>query len=85
MAAVSPLPSEGRMSQNELILARLRDGPLTAIEALQGIGCLRLAARIDELRRQGHAIVAEKVRPRRAALAEALFVAFVERHIGTAA
>lgn len=50
------------MSQNELILARLRDGPLTAIEALQGIGCLRLAARIDELRRQGHAIVAEKVR-----------------------
>lgn len=50
------------MSQNELILARLRDGPLTAIEALQGIGCLRLAARIDELRRQGHPITVEKIR-----------------------
>lgn len=45
------------MSQNEQILAALKRGPLTPIEALERFGCFRLAARIEELRRQGHSIV----------------------------
>lgn len=50
------------MTQNELILDALRRGPLTPLEALERIGTMRLAARIDELRQQGHAIVTEKIK-----------------------
>jgi hypothetical protein len=49
------------MSQNEQILAALKHGPLTPIEALERFGCFRLAARVGELRQQGHAIGVEKV------------------------
>ena len=49
------------MSQNDAILTHLRKNPITPIEALQKYGCLRLAARILELKRAGHNIVAEKV------------------------
>ncbi len=47
------------MSQEQTILAMLRQGPVTAIEALQTAGCLRLAARIADLRQQGYEITTE--------------------------
>lgn len=49
------------MSQCEQILAMLKQGPVTAIDALNKAGCFRLAARIGELRQQGHNIVTEKI------------------------
>jgi len=44
------------MSQNELVLARLRIGPVTALDALKELGVFRLAARVHDLREQGHQI-----------------------------
>ena len=42
------------MSQNRAILEHLRAGhELSAIDALHKFGCLRLAARIDNLRMEG--------------------------------
>jgi len=48
------------MSQNDDILAYLKDHPegLTPIEALRLFGCMRLAARVADLRAAGHDIVA---------------------------
>ena len=45
------------MTQAQWILNTLRKRPLTPLEALQGCGCLRLAARILDLKAQGHNIV----------------------------
>jgi hypothetical protein len=44
------------MSQCDDILAHLKRGPISAIEALTRYGCFRLAARIKDLRGQGHDI-----------------------------
>lgn len=44
------------MSQCSDILAHLKRGPITAIEALNSYGCFRLAARIKDLRDQGYDI-----------------------------
>lgn len=45
------------ISQNKQIAAHLKRGhKLTALEALQEFGCLRLAARINNLKSQGHPI-----------------------------
>lgn len=44
------------MSQDLLILEHLKRGPLTALEALNNYGCLRLAARINDLKNKGHLI-----------------------------
>ncbi len=46
------------MSQTDLILAMLRANPngITPIDALNWCGCFRLAARISDLRAQGHDI-----------------------------
>lgn len=45
------------MTQTQKIYEYLKSGnKLTALEALQMFGCLRLAARIAELRNQGHTI-----------------------------
>jgi hypothetical protein len=44
------------MKQNTWILNQLKQAPLTPMEALAGCGCFRLAARIKELRQQGHDI-----------------------------
>ena len=44
------------MSQSQWILKALEHRPLTAIEALEGCGCFRLAARIKDLREQGYDI-----------------------------
>lgn len=52
------------MSQNDLILSHLRKAPITPLEAMQNYGCLRLAARILDLKRAGHKIVGEKVHSR---------------------
>jgi hypothetical protein len=49
------------MSQCADILEALRRGPITPLEALKDHGCLRLAARIEELRSSGHIIVTEMV------------------------
>jgi hypothetical protein len=49
------------MSQCADILEALRRGPLTPLEALQDFGCLRLAARIAELKADGHLIATEMV------------------------
>lgn len=47
------------MSQTEWILENLKHGPITPIDALQGCGCFRLAARIADLRQAGHDIITE--------------------------
>ena len=44
------------MTQSQWILQALGTRPLTAMEALEGCGCFRLAARIKELRQQGNDI-----------------------------
>jgi hypothetical protein len=45
------------MSQSSAILLYLQSGhTLTAYDALRLFNCLRLAARIDDLRRDGHSI-----------------------------
>lgn len=50
------------MTQNKAILDYLEQGhPLTALEALEKFQCLRLASRVDDLKRQGHDILSQKV------------------------
>jgi hypothetical protein len=56
-----PTNSASTMSQAEWILTELRCRPLTALDALHGCGCMRLAARINELRANGHVIGTEMV------------------------
>lgn len=44
-------------SQNEAILAYMETfGSITPLEAFADIGCMRLASRLSDLRRQGHRI-----------------------------
>ena len=54
-----PTKSDSTMSQAEWILMTLRRKPLTALDALEGCGCMRLAARINDLRADGHVIGTE--------------------------
>lgn len=50
------------MSQNDWILQRLKSGyALTPLDAFKGCGCFRLAARINDLRAEGHNILTEKI------------------------
>jgi hypothetical protein len=49
------------MTQSQWILQALGTRPLTAMEALEGCGCFRLAARIKDLREQGHDIKTKAV------------------------
>lgn len=49
------------MSQTTQILDMLKHGPVTALDALNKAGCFRLAARIRELRQQGHHIETKAV------------------------
>lgn len=45
------------MTQCQSVLKYMRDfGSINPIEAMQDIGCMRLAARISDLREQGYAI-----------------------------
>jgi hypothetical protein len=48
-----------KQTQTEWIFDALKRGPLTAIEALDGCNCFRLAARINDLRQAGHEIKTE--------------------------
>ena len=49
-----------RTSQRQVILNHLRTkGSISALEALSLYRCNRLAARVEELRRDGHAIETE--------------------------
>jgi len=50
-------------TQSEELLAYLRDHPggITPLEALHEVGCMRLAARIFDLRSEGHDILDETV------------------------
>lgn len=50
-------------TQRDRILCYLCTGrPLTPLMALRRFGCMRLGARIWELKREGHRIEAERVR-----------------------
>jgi hypothetical protein len=49
------------MSQATQILDMLKRGPVTAMDALEKAGCFRLAARIADLRQQGHEILTETI------------------------
>lgn len=47
------------MTQNEMVLELLRDPKVTSLTsayAMQELGCHRLASRINDLRKAGHAI-----------------------------
>jgi len=49
-------------SQNEAILQHLKKGKkITPLDALEKFGCFRLAARISDLRKDGHIISTENV------------------------
>ena len=49
-------------TQSKRILSHLKSGKrLTAIEALDQFGCFRLAARIADLRAEGHSISTDRV------------------------
>lgn len=51
------------MTQNEMVLAYMRDnGSITPKEAMDELGCMRLGARIYELKRRGLTIRREMVR-----------------------
>ena len=49
------------MTQNERLLARLRRGPITQLEALTELGIMRLGARILELKQDGAEISSEMI------------------------
>lgn len=44
-------------AQRAAILWALRQGPLTSLDAMRELGILRAAARVHELREEGHNIV----------------------------
>lgn len=48
-------------TQNKQLLALLQKQPVTSLDALNKIGCLRLSARIHNLREQGHNIISQRV------------------------
>ena len=50
------------MTQNDRILRHLQDyGSITSMEAMADYGIMRLASRVNDLRRDGHNIVTEVV------------------------
>lgn len=50
------------MKQTEQILDYMRKyGEITPLDAMKEIGCMRLAARISDLRKAGHNITSRKV------------------------
>jgi Helix-turn-helix domain len=49
------------MTQTARILALLQCGPVTPLQALEQVGCFRLAARISDLKAEGHVIVTDRV------------------------
>jgi Helix-turn-helix domain len=49
-------------TQKEQVLDMLVDGPLTSMESFKVLGCTRLAARVLELKNDGHIITTEMVK-----------------------
>lgn len=49
------------MSQTDQILAHLQREPITPLQALRLYGCLRLGARILDLRSEGYAISTDMI------------------------
>ena len=50
------------MTQNDRILRHLEDyGSITQMDAIRDYGIMRLASRVNDLRREGHPIVTEVV------------------------
>ena len=49
------------MTQTIQVLQMLKRGPVTPQQALYSVGCMRLAARINDLRNQGHTILTDMV------------------------
>lgn len=50
------------MTQSQRILRHLEDyGSITQMDAMQDYGIMRLASRVDELRKAGHPIITERV------------------------
>jgi hypothetical protein len=49
-------------TQNDRIIEYITEnGSITQIQALKDLGCMRLASRVSDLRRQGYNIVSETV------------------------
>ena len=54
---------EKRLSQKKMLLIYLKEyGSINALEALKELGSFRLAARIKDLRNEGHNITTENTR-----------------------
>lgn len=51
----------GPNGQNRIILEMLRKGPITPMDALSYARCMRLASRIDDLKKMGYLITTEMV------------------------
>lgn len=50
------------LTQSEVLLRHLREvGPITSKQAMDDYGIMRAAARIEELRRDGHSISTELI------------------------
>jgi hypothetical protein len=59
---LSYFKSNQMKSQNERILQHLKKGKkITPLDALEKFGCFRLAARISDLRKDGHLISTENL------------------------
>ena len=53
------------MTQAQMVLRHLEDfGSITQMDAMQDYGIMRLASRVNDLRREGHPIVTEVVEGR---------------------
>ena len=53
------------MTQSQRILEHLRQhGSITQADAIENYGIMRLASRVDELRKAGHPIITERVEGR---------------------
>ena len=51
-----------KKTQCELILEYIKEfGSINPIQALQDIGCFRLASRISDLKKKGYPIISERV------------------------
>ena len=49
---------ETRMTQNEQVLDYMQKyGSITALDAMRDLGCMRLASRISDLKKDGHRII----------------------------
>ena len=49
------------MSQKDDILKWLKREPITPAQALAHLGCFRLAARVEEIRKEGYPVLTEMV------------------------